>query len=194
MKNAIGYFIAGAALLPELALAQKIIPTVLPTYWSYKGCYSDYDWNLPGDRALTFLGPMKNPNSGWYCTTYCQGLNLNYTYAGTNDNQCWCDTAINKNGTTTYGQVMPSTDCTGNGTLVTKGCRGNTTEACGSQRSATTPVRLSIYEYKPVSDFIYACVLMLYALLYFFLFHLVRLGCWKDCQEWRRTKGSPGSI
>lgn len=39
MKNAIGYFIAGAALLPELALAQKIIPTVLPTYWSYKGCY-----------------------------------------------------------------------------------------------------------------------------------------------------------
>ncbi|UPX19099.1 uncharacterized protein EKO05_0009372 [Ascochyta rabiei] len=162
--KAFGYLIATAPLLHGtlsqiLPLKQPAPNSALGNGWRYKGCYSDIAIGLPLPHALGSGSFMtQTPNGGVSCTAYCQGLG--YAYAGTNDDQCWCDSGINRSFSLTSGILSPI----GNAACQT-GCRGNTGEACGSVNTF-----ISIYQYT-VSGFLRnACVLAFLLLCFLYLF------------------------
>ncbi|KAI1577953.1 WSC domain containing protein [Pyrenophora tritici-repentis] len=165
--KAIGYLVAGAALIPGLVSA--LDPNNI-TGWRYRGCYSDKRFNEyrsmagypstdpsnppAGQVYGTYAYPRTlngyfyrvNPNGGSVCTTTC--TNLGFRYAGTNDNMCFCDNAIainrtSANGTYTYG--LPDPD----NSLCQFGCRSNLGEACGNNVNAANENRISLYELLP---------------------------------------------
>ncbi|PVH92792.1 hypothetical protein DM02DRAFT_662613 [Periconia macrospinosa] len=134
---------AGAALLlSDFAAAQGQThllanypqTTGLQTGWKYLGCYSDRRSTDVGDRALGGYFRLANPQGGNQCITVCLGINPNFKYAGTDDNQCWCDTGLNNNGTAQYGQKLAESYCD-------YGCRGSTAtnkQTCGNPNTGLT--------------------------------------------------------
>ncbi|KAF1919570.1 hypothetical protein BDU57DRAFT_427888, partial [Ampelomyces quisqualis] len=102
-------------------------------------------------RTLNGYFTRQNGNGGASCINLCRGLNKGYTFAGTNDNQCWCDTAIAVNGTRAAAPSYGIQDANNN--LCSFGCRvaantPSTTEACGGPgNSDANTQRLSLYEF-----------------------------------------------
>ncbi|CAI6342141.1 unnamed protein product [Periconia digitata] len=136
----------------------------LPTGWRYLGCYSDRKFSDVGDRALGGYFRLANPQGGSACINVCKGINPNYKYAGTEDNQCWCDTGLNNNGTTTYGQKLPEAYCN----YACRGSQATSPQTCGNVNTGTTKETgpaLSIYTSEQVSGFSFACVLVLVLVL-----------------------------
>ncbi|KAJ8116688.1 hypothetical protein OPT61_g1945 [Boeremia exigua] len=149
--RAFGYLIAGVALLTSTA-AQLVKPPApnssLGNGWRYKGCYSDVNLpNVPGDRALGVLQTTGATNRGLTCTNACRAQS--YTYAGTVDDQCWCDNVINRNNSATAGGLSPLGDISCGG-----GCRGNALEACGQAN-----LFITIYEFTARQRHLAQCLL-----------------------------------
>ncbi|KAH7394971.1 hypothetical protein DE146DRAFT_66613 [Phaeosphaeria sp. MPI-PUGE-AT-0046c] len=170
MMKAVAYLLAGAALLPGLVSALDPAPqSALTSGWKYKGCYSDryFDGDITSagqgnsttgvatqPRALNGYFSRQNANNGANCINICIGQNKGYTFAATNDNQCWCDISLAPNmtmvGTSTtpgWGILMADTQCQ-------QGCRissgiFSTTEACGAGGTNRNTQRISVYEYAP---------------------------------------------
>ncbi|KAF2631268.1 hypothetical protein BU25DRAFT_481854 [Macroventuria anomochaeta] len=100
-----------------------------------------------------------NPNGGVSCTNICKGQG--YKFAGTNDNQCWCNKVINRNNSATAGILSPAgiASCQG-------GCRGNPNANEGCRAIEWF---ISIYEFT-VSGFLRnACVPMLLLLCFLYV-------------------------
>lgn len=162
--KAIGYLIAGAALLPELAAGLNA--TANDAIWKYQGCYSDKSYTdatangvavrgVPYfPRTLNGLFVRNATNSGKSCRDYC--LNNLFPVAATNNDQCWCDTSIGRNGTSatapTYGIRDPDdSNCQ-------QPCPGNPGEACGNSTANAPVQRLTVYQM--VSGFYQCCVVL----------------------------------
>ncbi|KAH9882017.1 hypothetical protein J1614_001188 [Plenodomus biglobosus] len=150
--KAFSYLIAGAALLPELAAGLNA--TANDAIWKYQGCYSDksyQDVSANGvaargvpyfPRTLNGLFVRNATNSGKACRDYC--LSNLFPVAATNNDQCWCDTTISKNGTSatapTYGIRDPDdSNCQ-------QPCPGNLSEACGNSTANAPVQRLTVYQ------------------------------------------------
>ncbi|KAJ4983169.1 WSC domain-containing protein [Stagonosporopsis vannaccii] len=195
--KAFGYLTASAALL-TIAVAQVLKSPApnssLGNGWRYKGCYSDV--NILVNSANHALGGSFQTaliNGGASCTATCRSQG--YRYAGTIDNQCWCDNVINRSNSPTAGILSPLGDAS-----CQSSCSLNINEACGQTNSF-----ISIYEYT-VSEFLrLTCVpmlLLLYALFVWVGGHGERLGArWigeivrGSCQDcvgcWRGRRWGP---
>jgi hypothetical protein len=99
-------------------------PLVLPTGWTYQGCWIDG----ANGRILDYQFNDNADNTIEGCIANCKAQNQNYTIAGLEYGvQCFCDTAIRNGGVNT-------TDSQCNFL-----CSGNSDEVCGAGN------RLSIY-------------------------------------------------
>ncbi|KAF2011658.1 WSC-domain-containing protein, partial [Aaosphaeria arxii CBS 175.79] len=93
---------------------------ILPTNWTYIGCYSDsaYARTLPGASFAS------NAMSGEYCINHCSSRG--YPYAGTEySRECFCGLGLGSAKFSPDECIMP--------------CTGNAVQSCGG------PNRLSIY-------------------------------------------------
>ncbi|KAF8534900.1 putative glyoxal oxidase precursor [Trichophaea hybrida] len=100
-----------------------VVPSPLPTSWSYYGCYTD----SVGARSLT--GATYGSGTAMTdeaCIAFC--TQRGYKFAGTEYSQeCYCGSSLAATST-----VAPIGDCN-------MGCSGNATEACGG------PNRLTVF-------------------------------------------------
>lgn len=153
--------IAVVALLP--VLIHGLSPATNDHDWIYRGCYSDKPYNIdesssgpahavsPGvpdfPRTLNGLFTRNLPsdsggNGGRQCRSLCAANQ--FRFAGTNNDQCWCDNAIAINGTSAASPKfgLPDDD----DTFCQTPCAGNSEEACGNNSRIGDSQRLSMYE------------------------------------------------
>ncbi|KAH8661991.1 copper radical oxidase [Xylariales sp. PMI_506] len=103
-------------LATELVSRDLIIPTELPSNWTYVGCYVD---NIDG-RALS-LDSYTNATSmtDVLCIMFC--MTAGYPFAGTEySDECYCGEVVDEAAT-----LAPDSDCD-------MPCSGATDEACGA--------------------------------------------------------------
>nr|OQO23943.1 hypothetical protein B0A51_11072 [Rachicladosporium sp. CCFEE 5018] len=113
-------------ILPRQSTLQPA--SVLPTNWTYTGCYND----LQGSRTLAGPYTAGTGNSATWCISYCS--NKGYVYAGTEySDECYCDNLLAPPAT-----LQPDSDCN-------MACSGNASEACGGGNRLTV-----YYANKPV--------------------------------------------
>lgn len=177
--KAFGYLIAGAALLPELVAGLNA--TADEAGWRYQGCYSDKQYTgSPGinepavrgvsswPRTLNGLFFRNSTNTGRACRNFC--ASNQFTVAATNNDQCWCDNAIAKNGTSiiapSYGiRDLDDRNCQ-------QPCPGNATEACGNNTANANLQRLTLYQL--VSGFFvgFGCLVRMFGAVFVLLLSL----------------------
>lgn len=121
-------FLAFSSLLTLCAtwsLPQKrdlLIPSDLPSGWSYLSCYTD---NV-GGRTLSAATYNGNAMTGQSCISFC--ANKGYQYAGTEySGECYCGSQL-----ASSAAVAPQGDCN-------MACTGDGTQACGGAN------RLSVF-------------------------------------------------
>ncbi|CBX93876.1 hypothetical protein LEMA_P035500.1 [Plenodomus lingam JN3] len=93
-------------------------------------------------RTLNGLFFRNSTNTGRACRNFC--ASNQFTVAATNNDQCWCDNAIAKNGTSiiapSYGiRDLDDRNCQ-------QPCPGNATEACGNNTANANLQRLTLYQ------------------------------------------------